>query len=82
MVSISQTSLSSEVGKMKQKGARIKFSHAAKRLGITPRTLKRWSEDPAVGIPAAVLVKGRKYLYLDELLAWEAKNIGFGKEKK
>jgi len=61
-----------------KKRTRITNSAAAQRANVTPRTLRRWCEDPEVGYPEAFVVRGRIYYWLDEVQAFEAKNPGFG----
>ena len=60
---------------------RIKNSVAARRAGVTTRTLRRWDEDEAVGYPKPVIVRGRIYRWLDEIESWEARNPDFGRPK-
>jgi len=60
------------------KKIRIRDSEAAARAGVTPRTLRRWEEDPAVGFPAAHVIRGRRYRWLHEVEEWEQQNPGFG----
>ena len=66
---------------MEQNDVRIKDSVAAKRAGVTPRTIDRWSKDPKVNYPAADITKGRKYRWLSQIEAWEQKNPNFGPER-
>jgi hypothetical protein len=63
---------------MEQKRVRIPDRKAAKRAGVTPRTLRRWENDKAVGYPSAVIVRGRRYRWLDQIEDWERLNPGFG----
>jgi hypothetical protein len=61
-----------------KKRTRITNSAAAQRANVTPRTLRRWCEDPEVGYPEAFVVRGRIYFWLDEIEAFEARNPSFG----
>jgi hypothetical protein len=45
----------------------------AERYGICIRTLRRWSEDPDLGFPAVIKIRGRRFRNLAELEAWDAK---------
>jgi predicted DNA-binding transcriptional regulator AlpA len=41
------------------------------RYGVSDMTIWRWDHDPALGFPAPIRIKGRKYRRLSELLLWE-----------
>jgi hypothetical protein len=41
------------------------------RYGVTSMTLWRWDRCPELAFPAAVVISGRKYRYLQELIEWE-----------
>ncbi len=43
------------------------------RYGVVPLTLRRWDQDPELGFPAPVFIRGRKYRDEEEILAWEAR---------
>jgi predicted DNA-binding transcriptional regulator AlpA len=43
-----------------------------RRLQKSLRTLIRWSQDPALGLPAPVEIKGRLLYPVAEIEAWEA----------
>jgi hypothetical protein len=67
---------------MKQKGqerVRLRDTACAKRAGVTTRTLRRWENEKRVGYPKADVILGRRYRWLDDIEAWEARNPGFGK---
>jgi hypothetical protein len=63
----------------RQDRTRLKDPACAKRQGVTTRTLRRWENDKRVGYPKAQVILGRRYRFLDEIEAWEARNPGFGK---
>lgn len=41
------------------------------RFGVTDRTLDRWLIDPLLGFPRPMMIKGRRYFFLDEIEEWE-----------
>ena len=60
---------------------RIRNSAAAKLIGVTTRTLRRWDEDPEVGLPPPRIIKGRIYRDRDEVIAFLKNNPGFGAQR-
>ena len=65
-----------------KKRTRITNAAAAKRANITPRTLRRWTEDESVGYPEPFVVRGRLYFWLDQIEKWEAANPAFGRPER
>jgi predicted DNA-binding transcriptional regulator AlpA len=43
---------------------------AAKRVGVSLRTLIRYEDDPEMDFPVAVNVSNRRFYNLDEIEAW------------
>lgn len=41
------------------------------RFGVTDRTLDRWLIDPKLAFPRPILIRGRRYFFLDEIEQWE-----------
>ncbi len=41
-------------------------------------TLRRWSDDPDLNFPPAILIRGRKYRDEAALLTWEAEQAAKG----
>jgi predicted DNA-binding transcriptional regulator AlpA len=52
------------------------------RYAIVDRTLDRWLADPGLMFPRPLMIKGRRYFFLDEIEEWERvqarKNSGRG----
>lgn len=47
----------------------------AERFGITDRTLRRWEEDPSLRFPRSMIINGRKFFRLDEIEAFERRQV-------
>ena len=47
----------------------------ARRYNITDRSLARWTEDPRLGFPRAMVINTRKFFALDELETWEKSRV-------
>lgn len=43
------------------------------RYGISRVTLWKWARDPGMGFPTPIILRGRRYWRLDDLIAFEAK---------
>jgi hypothetical protein len=43
----------------------------AERYGVSTRTISRWERDPKMAFPEALLVNGRRYHRLADLVCWE-----------
>jgi hypothetical protein len=43
----------------------------AKRWNVSKRSVERWGEDEALGLPPEIEINGRHYRKLSELEAWE-----------
>jgi hypothetical protein len=41
------------------------------RFGVCDRTLDRWVAGPALKFPRPMLIRGRRYFFLDEIEEWE-----------
>jgi hypothetical protein len=41
------------------------------RFGISERTLERWVADPLLKFPKPMLIRRRRYYFLDEIEEWE-----------
>jgi predicted DNA-binding transcriptional regulator AlpA len=41
------------------------------RFGVTDRTLDRWLSDADLKFPRPMLIKTRRYFFLDEIEEWE-----------
>jgi hypothetical protein len=41
------------------------------RFGVTDRTLDRWLADSTLNFPSPMLIKRRRYFFLDEIEEWE-----------
>lgn len=50
----------------------IPNAKAAKRLGVTTRTLFRWTAQPDLNFPTPCLVNNRRYFSAAEIDAWQA----------
>ena len=62
---------------------RIPNSAAAKRAGVTVRTLTRWDQRPEeVGYAKPIYILGRIYRETDEIDAFERLNPGFSPPRK
>ncbi len=47
----------------------------AKELDTTPRTVDRWSRDPALNFPAPLKMNRRVYFYRDEIEKWKLSRV-------
>ena len=45
--------------------------HVLERLGISNRTLTRWSEDETLGFPPPLTIRNRRYWTQKALANWE-----------
>jgi hypothetical protein len=52
------------------------------RYDVVPLTLRRWDEDPTLGFPPPLIIRGRKFRDEDELLAFDAKLVRQGRQTK
>jgi hypothetical protein len=52
-------------------GVLVPRSVIAAELGIHPRSLARWLDDPGVGFPGSIVVRGRHFFSRDEVEAWK-----------
>jgi len=43
----------------------------AARYGVSPRTIARWDEQPALNFPKPLRINHRKYRHIVELEDWE-----------
>jgi hypothetical protein len=46
-------------------------SQQARRWSVSKRSVERWGEDEALGLPPEIEINGRHYRKLSELEAWE-----------
>jgi hypothetical protein len=46
-------------------------SQQAQRWSVSKRSVERWGEDGALGLPSEIEINGRHYRKLSELEAWE-----------
>jgi hypothetical protein len=50
---------------------RLTARKTCERFGKSTRTLNRWLDDPDLGFPRPMRIKGRRYFSLAELKKWE-----------
>ena len=64
-----------EIGSASQlaadRGPLLPDPRVGERYGVTSMTLWRWDRCPELAFPAPVVISGRKYRYLQELIEWE-----------
>jgi hypothetical protein len=47
----------------------------ARRYGISWRSIQRWEQDPRLGFPPALVIRGRKFRKRSQLEAWERQQV-------
>ena len=52
-------------------GALLPEAAVCRRYGVSDMTLTRWDRDARLGFPKPILIRGRKYRRLAELIAFE-----------
>ncbi len=50
---------------------RLSLSVVAKRYGVHPRTIERWTEDDTLQFPKPLYIRRRRYFRAGDLAAWE-----------
>ena len=53
----------------------ITDARVRERFGKSQRTIDRWSQDPALGFPPPVYIRGRKFRDIGAIEAFEARLI-------
>ena len=48
-------------------------SLVAKRYGVSKTTLKRWTDDPKLNFPRAIVIRSRLYRSVDQLERFDAR---------
>lgn len=51
----------------------------ADSYGVCTRTIERYVDDPRLEFPKPLIIRGRSYFYLDEILAFEQRNPDFAR---
>jgi len=54
------------------KGPLLADTKVRERYGVTTMTLWRWDHSPELEFPAPIVISGRKYRFLQELIEWES----------
>jgi hypothetical protein len=54
----------------------------AKRYQVSPRTLRRWDQDPALDFPPVIIVNARRYRELAALEEWERRTAANARSEK
>jgi hypothetical protein len=54
---------------------RLTKAKVAARYGVVPKTIERWSENPALGFPRPVVVNKRPYWAEFELEVWDISRV-------
>jgi hypothetical protein len=54
----------------------------AKRYQVSPRTLRRWDEDPELSFPPVIIVNTRRYRELAALEEWERRTAANARSAK
>lgn len=52
--------------------ARISVRDVATRYGVSLRTVARWIADEVLEFPRPIYIRGRRYIKVGDLRAWEA----------
>jgi hypothetical protein len=53
------------------RGPYLSKPKVAERFDTTSRTIDRWSEDPELGFPKPLFIRGYQYFSLPDLISWE-----------
>ncbi len=53
------------------KNVRLSLKTVAKRYGVHPRTIERWTEDDILQFPKSLYIRRRRYFLAGDLAAWE-----------
>jgi hypothetical protein len=54
----------------------MRLSSVARELGVVPRTINRWLEDPSLDFPRPLIIKGRHFYDSREIDGWRARQVG------
>ena len=54
-----------------RKGFLVTRSTVAQEFDVHKRTVDRWEDDPALGFPKSVLIKGQRFFQREEIDAWK-----------